>query len=297
LEDYERYLPNFRTNHDYIEEFTNFCLSLNARYAVPFASNHCFLHRDTERFNTTMVRPPAIAEYYMRRARESGIHSEIVIMPAGSSWSAEDGFMLREFDYDNPQLYIEQMKKKYTKQLQRQYELEESAIFDEAAFRSYFEKFVRAFPWFLGHIKPLRVTFKVQDKSGIYYWLVDFRDRIVTPVPENSPFEVMIEIPVKIMNDCTNGMFRVWGASKRGVVRLGHEKYMKDIQYFLTCLDYYENDIFPLWKNLTPRSLSARLRRWREVLEVLRLGINHKILGKRLRVADLYLPAHGQHIR
>jgi hypothetical protein len=70
---------------------------------------------------------------------------------------------------------------------------------------------------------------------------------------------------------------------------------MKDIQYFLTCLDYYENDIFPLWKNLTPRSLSARLRRWREVVEVLRLGIKHKVLGQRLRVADLYLPAHGQH--
>jgi UDP-MurNAc hydroxylase len=62
LEDYEQYLPNFRTNQDYIEEFTNFCLSLNARYAVPFASNHCFLHRDTERFNNTMVRPPTIVD-------------------------------------------------------------------------------------------------------------------------------------------------------------------------------------------------------------------------------------------
>jgi UDP-MurNAc hydroxylase len=296
LENYDKYLPNFRTNQDYIEEFTNFCLGLNARYAVPFASNHCFLHRDTERFNNTMVRPPTIVEYYRRRAQERGSNSEIVIMPAGSSWSAKDGFSLREFDYENPELYIEQMKRKYTKQLQRQYELEENAIFDETAFRSYFEKFSRAFPWFLGLIKPLRITFKVQDKSSQYYWLVDFRDRIVTPIPGNSPFEVMIEIPVKILNDCTNGMFRVWGASKRGVVRLGHEKYMKDIQYFLTCLDYYENDIFPLWKNFRPRSFSARLRRWREVVEVLRLGIKHKIFGKPLRVADLYLPAPGQHI-
>jgi hypothetical protein len=218
-------------------------------------------------------------------------------MPAGSSWSAESGFILSEFDYDSPELYIEQMKKKYAKQLQRQYESEEDAVFDAAAFRTYFEKFIRAFPWLLSCIKPLRVTFKVQDKNGKYFWLVDFHDRIVKPVPENSPFEVMIEIPVKILNDCSNGLFRVWGASKRGTVRLGHDKYIKDIQYFLTCLDYYENDIFPLWRNLTPRSLSARLRRWREVVEVLRLGIKHKVLGQSLRVADLYLPAHGQHSR
>jgi hypothetical protein len=92
-------------------------------------------------------------------------------------------------------------------------------------------------------------------------------------------------------------MFRVWGASKRGTVRLSHEKYLKQIQYFLTCLDNYENDLFPLWKNLRPRSLSACLRRWGEVVEVLRLAIKHKILRKRLKIADLYLPAHGQHAR
>jgi UDP-MurNAc hydroxylase len=295
LEDYEKYLPNFRTNQDYIEEFTNFCLSLNARYAIPFASNHCFLHRDTERFNDTMVRPPTIVEYYRRRAREIDSDSEIAIMPAGSSWSAEDGFALREFNYECPDVYIEQMKKKYARKLQQQYKLEENAIFNEEAFRSYFEKFIRAFPGILSRIKPLRITFKVQDRNVKHYWLVDFRDRLVKKVQENSPFEVMIEIPAKIMNDCTNGMFRVWGASKRGKVQLGHEKYLKHIQYFLTCLDYYENDIFPLWKNLTPRSLSARLRRWRELIEVLHVLIKHKALGKRLRVADLYLPAHRQH--
>jgi UDP-MurNAc hydroxylase len=296
LEDYEKYLLRFRTNQDYIEEFTNFCLSIHTRYAVPFTSNHCFLHRDTERFNSTMVRPPAIAEYYERRARESVIDSRVVIMPAGSSWSAEDGFTLCDFDYDNPERYIKHMKRKYAKKLQRQYELEENAIFDAEAFRVYFEKFIRAFPWLLARLRPLRVTFKVQEKNGNHYWLVDFRDRVVKPVAENSPFEVMIEIPAKLMNDCTSGMFRVWGASKRGKVRLSHEKYLKHVQYFLACLDYYENDIFPLWKNLTPRSLSARLRRWREVVEVLRLAIRHKVLGRRLKVADLYLPTPEQHV-
>lgn len=297
LEDHEKYLPHFRTNQEYIAEFTNFCLSLHTRYAIPFASNHCFLHRDTERFNSTMVRPPAITEYYQRRARQSGIDSQLVIMPAGSSWSAENGFRLRDFDYDNPERYIEHMKRKYAKKLQRQYKLEEQAVFDAEAFRAYFEKFIGAFPWILARLKPFSITFKVQDKHGSHHWLVDFGKGLVKPVEADSPFEVMIEIPAKVMNDCTMGMFRVWGASKRGTVRLGHENYLKQIQYFLTCLDYYENDIFPLWKNLTPRALSARLRRWREVVEVLRLVMKHKVLGRRLKVADLYLPAHEQHVR
>ena len=35
----------------------NFSLSCKSRYAVPFASNHCFLHKDTVKFNSTAADP------------------------------------------------------------------------------------------------------------------------------------------------------------------------------------------------------------------------------------------------
>jgi len=291
LEDYEKRLSSFRTNQDSIEMFTNFCLQLRARYAVPFASNHCFLHRDTERFNHTAVRPTNIVEHYTRQATDFGIDSKIAVMPAGSSWSDESGFSLREFDYENPEPYIARMKIKYADKLQRQYQVEENAIFNKESFQAYFERFVRRFSWILRRVKCLRVTFKINDRNGEHYWLVDFSKRIVKPVQASDPFEVMIEMQAKVMNDCTKRLFRVWGPSKRCKVILDDEKYLSHTQYFLTILDLYENDVIPLWMNLKPRSVWVRMRRWREIVEALRLVFQHKVLGKPFKVVDLYLPS------
>ena len=47
IEGYEETFSDRRTKSDYIEEFCRFALSIGARYAIPFASNHCFLHRET----------------------------------------------------------------------------------------------------------------------------------------------------------------------------------------------------------------------------------------------------------
>jgi UDP-MurNAc hydroxylase len=220
LEDYKTYMPNFRTNNDYIEEFTNFCLNLRTRYASPFASNHCFLHRDTEHLNKTMVRPSDIMNHYTRAAQKLDIDSKLVIMPAGSSWSTETGFLLREFNYDNVEENLEYLKKKHAKKLQEYYELEEKEIFDENAFRAYFERLLRI-PWF---IKPFRITFKISDRNGEAYWLIDSQRKRVVQVDKDAQFDVLIEMQSKVLNDCTKGMFRVWMPSKRTKIKIREEK-------------------------------------------------------------------------
>ncbi len=64
----------------------------------------------------------------------------------------------------------------------------------------------------------------------------------------------------------------------------------------MKCTTLSHAGVLPLWKNLKPRSVWVRMCRWRELVEVLRLLFQHKVLGKPVKVADLYLPSHKQHV-
>jgi len=290
LEDHEQHLPSHRTHQDYIAEFTDFCLSLRARYALPFASNHCFLHRETKRFNSTLLRPTAISDHYGRRAHELGLESELVIMAPGSSWSEEQGFRLRAFDYEDSQGYLELLEQKHADKLRRQYELEDAERFDAQSFRSYFETLFRA-TRLHAKLRPFRVLFKIRDREGEQYWELDSRRGSAEPVPAPERFELLFEVHARVLNDCTKGMFRVWTPSKRIRVVVSDRRHLKQCSRFLGLLNNYEYEQLPLWKNLRPRSLGVRLRRWRELVEYARFAFRHRILRRPLVIGDLYARA------
>lgn len=111
-----------RNSKQYIEEFTNFSLAVNAKYAVPFASNHCFLHKETLQFNDTAVNPNAVAEFYNSSPGARRQHSECVVMVPGSSWDSREGFFLKDFNYANKDALIVGMSEKYAEKLDAQYQ-------------------------------------------------------------------------------------------------------------------------------------------------------------------------------
>ena len=99
IDNYQEMFPEQRTKNDYEEEFSNFCLSVGAKYAVPFASNRCFLHRDTIKFNDTGVNPQSAQTAFDRIKKQVGSSAECIVMAPGSSWQSDTGFSIREFDY------------------------------------------------------------------------------------------------------------------------------------------------------------------------------------------------------
>lgn len=290
LENYQQYPLNFRQKKDYIEQFSNFCLSMNTKYAIPFASNHCFLHRETERFNDTSVRPVEISDYYTRRANEIGIASKLTVMPPGSTWEDSTGFKIEEFDYDKGAEYIASLKEKYSEKLNRYYAWEEGQVFDEIKFQQDFKEFLTALPFPLRRMGKIKVTFKITDKNGEQYWEIDFCKKTVKKVDPNTPFEILIESQASVMNDCVNGFFAVWGASKRLRIHISDQKYLRNVQLFLSLRTYYDMEVFPLRKNFKIRAIGSGIRRWREGFEFLKMILKHKLLKQPLRISDLYAP-------
>jgi UDP-MurNAc hydroxylase len=289
IEGYREMFPKVRSQHDYIDEFSRFALHVGARYAIPFASNHCFLHKETLHFNDTAVLPDQVRSHYQRLAARSGIESECVVMAPGSSWSDREGFSLAAFDYAARGAYIESLRTIHEEQLTAQYDKEESAVADFAAFRGYFLGLIRAIPWIVRRLSGLSIVFRTRDSRGEHRWLVDIANGKVEETPAAGRDTVEIETAPLILNDCASiMMFSAWTPSKRLRIRLPGSAHLSTVTLFLSLLDLYELEVLPLRKNLSWRAISVRARRWRELLEAGRFLLNHLIMRRPINANALY---------
>jgi UDP-MurNAc hydroxylase len=292
IEGYREMFPDMRTQQNYIEEFSRFALHIGARYAIPFASNHCFLHRETVAFNDTAVVPDDVQTYYKPLAARSHIDSECVVMAPGSNWSEHDGFRLVPFDYSRRQERIDEMLATHRGALVSQYAKEDETIADFAAFRAYFLPLIHSVPWLVRKWLKLCIVFRTRDSRGEHDWLVDFASAQVeeTGAAGNCP---LIDVAALVLNDCTNiRMFSVWTASKRLRIHLPTREHLKTLAMFFLLLDLYELEVLPLRKNLSWRAITVRLRRWREIVEMGRMFLKHVVLRRPIDIAGLYsLPA------
>jgi len=289
IEGYETNFSNLRQSQDYIEEFSRFALFIRARFAIPFASNHCFLHSETFHFNKTAVSAEDILPRYQQLAFDNKIKSECVVMAPGSSWSETDGFQIISFDYLNKNKYLENLLVLHGDKLTEQYNKEAQTLADFGAFSKYFEGFLRAIPWLVRKLLKLRFVFHTSDRKGHHYWIVDATNLKINVVAELSHDYVVIDTPALVLNDCCKlRMFSTWTASKRLKIHLLSPEHLKLVITLFLLLDFYELEMLPLRKNFTLRSIGIRLRRWREMVEAINLFILHRLFKRPFVLTNLY---------
>lgn len=289
IKDYKEKFPELRTAQQYIEEFTSFSLAVGAKYAVPFASNHCFLHKETVQFNDTGVNPQMVADFYNSSPQAKAQSSECVIMVPGSSWDSKTGFDLKEFDYSRKDEIIVEMQAKYAEKLEKQYEKEEKTKASFKAFHRYFRNFLDSTPSLVRKKLLPKLVFKVEDSDGEHLWLLDAPNNEVKELTEPIYSDIVIRVPAIVINDCVRRkMFSVWSASKRLEIELNNDKGLGKLQGLLGFLDFYENEGLPLKNNFSRREFPIWLSRWREAVEAVRLVFVYKILRRKFVISELY---------
>lgn len=284
IEQYEDWFDDIRTREDYRDDFIAFARTVGPRYAIPFASNHCFLHPQTRHLNNTAVRPDWVADH-MAATKIDEDDPECVVMPSGSSWSRESGFQIRHFDYGAEAEYVEALSRRYAGKLARQLEREAAATGDFDSFLRYYGAFLKALGWPLRQVLPT-VCFAVVESERQRFWRVDFRARRIEEIATPDPGCLTMTVPALVMNDCCRKrMFSVWTPSKRLGIRLGRAK-IHQVFLLLNLLDLFEHEQLPLQRLFSRRSLSVWLRRWREPLDLLRAVVMLRLL--RRPVKSLY---------
>lgn len=260
----------------YVKQFAAFVIATKAHYAVPFASNHCYLHEETRHFNDTVQTPLAIEEYFRDHIIDS---PQLTVMLSGDSWSSEHGLSVDP----NRRRYFADRKAELDRYRESMRATLEAAALREARaniglhdVRQYFERFTNALPllarvFFRGH----PVTYVVHAGERRWCFLVNLEKGTVSeasqPIPlEDGPLE--IHTSAFILRQCIAlDLFSHLPISKRVRYRVSR-KTKRYIAVLNLLFNAYEYDYLPLGDAITGRALENWLGRWRELLLILSLA-------------------------
>ena len=280
-----------RSPIDYCNDFINFGKATNGKYLIPFASSHIYLHPKSIKYNAFYSNPQLVKEIFEQQNNSNQI---CVLMPSGSTWSKESGFKTINHDYSQIEQHIKEATKKNKEKIEQSLKRNKKLIFKKKYFYSYFKKFLNStfFPFnfyfkfaFLIEEVPTDTLFlciidgkkknthilKIKDESEIFQYQLSF----------------IIKTSTEIFNDCNEKiMHNTFTASKLLEIILISSKANKNLNKYLTLIDFYENDCLPFSKLFSFRNIIILLRRWREVFDIINYLYLIKI--KRAEISDLW---------
>src|SRR6267142_5214315 len=177
----------YRKNEDYVSDFVESAILVKPRYAIPFASNNCFLHRETLQFNETVVNTLDVRTFFDEH-KPAG--TECVVMVAGDSWDDRDGFRIKEQDFFiNREHHLRKYAEETASVLEECYRREDAVTVSFRDFERYFAAFMKSLPLFVRLVFKPVIVFETTGKS-VSCWVLDFRRGKIyeateaVPVPE-----------------------------------------------------------------------------------------------------------------
>tara|TARA_B110000211_G_C14061203_1_gene545618 strand:+ start:654 stop:2072 length:1419 start_codon:yes stop_codon:yes gene_type:complete len=259
----------------YSRSFALFMDVVKPKYAIPFASNHCHLHKDAYEMNNVINDPFKLKDFIDKNGLIKDI--ELKIMTSGDSWNSEKGFQISENGKDfylNKDLHISNYKDSVEDILEKFYKLE-NRLKPNSRIIKMFQQQILSIPKFM------RKKFK-----NYFYKLVLFNDNeewCYEVCPYSGKVEKCdtllnngseVRVPIKIFIDSVSmNMFHHSSISKRNKYIFENENLLKKYESFQDLLEYVELQVFPLNFMYFVNIVKSYSRRWREIIVYFRAFI------------------------
>ncbi|HEX6427755.1 MAG TPA: MBL fold metallo-hydrolase [Niastella sp.] len=255
----------------YIKEFAQTTTATRAKYAIPFASNHCHLHKDSFHFNQFIQHPLLVEEYFKQHLIQSPM---LKVMVSGDSWSSETGFHISDKDwFTNREQLLAEYLQQQTESLEKFYRQENETAIDKHVVADYFELFSASLPFFIRrYFKKVHFTYVLSAGDATkYIFQINISNGSVVELPADTPLD-HVNYPIQIHTTAfifLRGIeFKIFSHMCIGKrvfykVTAKHKKYMEALNLVFNA---YEYDLLPLRKLFTRRSVESWLMRWREII-------------------------------
>lgn len=275
----------------YMDAFVAAAQQLRPRYAVPFASGICHVHREVRDENRFLVSAPEMKSYFEANPSRAP-QTSLVIMPVGSRWSSQSGFELTGNVIDDVAGYAEERAKAEDERLQKTYRSEAAKEISFDDFSKYFNKFFRATRLLRPLIRKTRWVFPIESQSE--YWCVDFGKAAIergARMPEAYDSVISVS-PAVLSGSLRNDVFTNVDISKRWRVHIKRGSAMR--HFVLTnLLLLYEAEYLSPKRLFSWRFLSGYARRLPEVLDYARMALRTATKGKDSLVTAVTSIAEG----
>jgi len=266
----ENIFSSQRMPSDFSNDFIAFSEAANAKYAVPFASSHVYLHKDTLKYNKYYNSPLLVEQAHNSLSTKSNV----VVMPSGSSWSSQTGFNIINHDYTNIPSDIKRMSELHAASLEKEYHKNSNAKLRQQIIEKYFRGFVKSagFPFSrlrfgffaVSSLDDLQGTLIIVDTrklTCVFEACVPFSTLLL----EDIKLDVIIKVSCSVLNDCASkSMFNTFEPSK---LLLIYERKPGKASLLMMMLALFENDMLPLWKIFRARQFTVYASRISEFFD------------------------------
>src|SRR5579863_2470198 len=204
----------------YMEAFVAAAAQLRPRYAIPFASGICHLHREVRDENRFLVSAPEMKAYFEANAARAP-QTTLMVMPVGSSWNPQSGFELTGGIVEDMVAYAEQRAIEENERLEKTYRSEAQKQIAFEDFSTYFTKFFKATRLLRPFLRKARWVFPV-DVPEREYWCVDFgRSAIERSAALPETYDSIVTVsPAVLSGSLRNTVFTNVDISKRWRVHI-----------------------------------------------------------------------------
>ena len=259
---------SFDDKDHYSRSFALFMEAVKPKYAVPFASNHCHLHKDVYSMNDLVNDPFKLEGYLTENKLLQDV--ELKIMLSGDSWSSERGFSINRENrkyFENKEKYIAEYRDEVSEKLDRYYTLE-NRIRPNSRIIEMFEKQISSIPRVLrSRLGDYSYKMVLFNDKGEHYYVVTPKNATVEECESSLDLGGTVRIPIKIFLDSVAmNMFHHSSISKRNQYIFKSEQQLLLYEKFQDLLEYVELEVFPIRLKYVGNLLKAYVRRWREVI-------------------------------
>lgn len=261
-------LYNFDDENHYSRAFALFMNAVKPKYAIPFASNHCHLHKDVYDFNQIVNDPYKLEKYLNKNNSLVGV--ELKIMLTGDSWSSANGFKINDYNrkyFENKDDLILQYRETVKEKLNKFYILENKAKINHKIIEK-FKNQIKSIPFILrSQLNNFEYKMVLFNDSCEYSFLVNPKKSTVNECDIAFTNGAEIRIPIKIFIDAVAmNMFHHSSISKRNKYIFKTEELLLKYEKFQDMLELVELGVFPLRFIYIINLIKAYFRRWREIL-------------------------------
>lgn len=259
---------SFDDKDHYSRSFALFMKAVKPKYAIPFASNHCHLHKDVYGMNNIVNDPFKLANYL----KENQLLKEVdlKIMLSGDSWSSKSGFDINPENrkyFENKEKHIAEYRDEVSDKLKAYYTLE-NRIKPNSRIIEMFEKQISFIPRILrsrlGDYSYKMVLFNDEEE---YHYVVTPKSASVEECKSSMDLGATVRIPIKIFLDSVAmNMFHHSSISKRNQYIFKTEQQLLQYEKFQDLLEYVELEVFPIRIKYIINLFKAYVSRWREVI-------------------------------
>ncbi len=251
----------------YSRSFKLFIDRVKPTYAVPFASNHCHLHKDTYAFNSLVTNPLILKQ---QLGNNPFLDTELKIMLPGSSWSSNSGFTIKSLDiYNNIDSHLINYKMKKNETITGLYakeavkKIDQRVIDRHCTHLHFIPKFTRKT---LSHYSIAYCIRTIDNEFSYYYIDLLTPSLLLCDRNKYSSANVRIEWPVSVFRDAVyKKMYHHAFISKRVRFDTTGSGFLKPLIKLITSLELIELEFYPVRFSYLFRMFKAYCVRYREV--------------------------------